>query len=351
MARGVAFILILAGMACAGPSDPLAEDSAQRKATVGLRGPYLGQPTPSAVPEIFAPGLVSTGMAERDLAMTPDGTEIYYTGVLGAGFDFSAILRVRQIEGVWTEPEVAPFSGRFKDLEPAISADGSRLFFVSYRPKQPGGDVPGADEDIFVVNREASGWSQPRRLAEPINSDQPEFFPSVTRDGSLYFTRRSEDRSEAIYRSRRIGGAWQPVEKLPPEVNAAPTQFNAFVDPDERYLIVSSWGREDSLGGVDYYIVFRNPDDTWVGPVNLGERINTATGQEWSPYVSPDGRYFFFMSSRTNLTERAALQPMTYVAMHTSHLEPMNGNSDIWWVDAGFLSALRPDPAADQEDS
>jgi hypothetical protein len=26
--------------------------------------------------------------------------------------------------------------------------------------------------------------------------------------------------------------------------------------------------------------------------------VNTTRGGEWSPYVSPDGRYFFFMSSR-----------------------------------------------------
>ena len=334
--------LVLLVLACAGPSSPPSESSTGAAETGGLTGPYLGQPTPSLIPEIFAPGLVSTGMAERDLAMTPEGDEIYYTGVLGAGFDFSAILVVRQVDGAWTEPEVASFSGRFKDLEPAISPDGDRLFFVSYRPAAEDGGPPSEDEDIFMTTRQADGWSEPFRLGPPINSESPEFFPSVARDGSLYFTRRSADRTEAIYRSRWTDGAWEPAAKLGPEVNAAPTQFNAFIDPDERFLIVCSWGREDSLGGVDYYIVYRNPDDTWEGPFNLGERINTAAGQEWSPYVSPDGQYFFFMSSRTTLAERAASQPMTYDGMHTSHLEPMNGNSDIWWVDASFLQELRP---------
>ena len=203
--------LALAGLACTAPGVPTAADSAAGT-TAGLEGSYLGQPTPSLVPEIFAPGLVSTGMAERDLAMTPDGNEIYYTGVLGAGFDFSAILFVRRVDGIWTEPEVAGFSGRYKDLEPAISPDGERFFFVSYRPDETDGQKPVEDEDIFMMEHQGEGWSEPQRLGPPINSDEPEFFPSVARDGSLYFTRRAADRSEAIYRSRWLEGVWQPAE-------------------------------------------------------------------------------------------------------------------------------------------
>jgi hypothetical protein len=35
-----------------------------------LTGPYLGQKPPGMKPEIFAPGIVSTGMYERDMAVT-----------------------------------------------------------------------------------------------------------------------------------------------------------------------------------------------------------------------------------------------------------------------------------------
>ena len=47
-------------------------------------------------------------------------------------------------------------------------------------------------------------------------------------------------------------------------------------------------------------------------PVNLGPNINTPGGREYTPYVSPDGRYFFFMSTRAAaeaLAESAALSP------------------------------------------
>lgn len=308
---------------------------------VPLTGEFLGQKPPGKEPEVFAPGIVSTGLSERDMAISPDGKELYYTAVLGNRFNFSAILVARQVDGQWLDPEVAPFSGQYMDLEPAIAPDGKKLFFVSRRPL-PGATGPMENEDIWVVDRQGGGWSEPYDLGEPINSVEAEFFPSLTRDRTLYFTRRGEDRAEAIYRARWLHGVYQEPERLPDEVNAAQTQFNAFIAPDESYLIVCSWGRDDSLGGVDYYVVFRSPEDEWSGPFNLGDRINTSEGQEWSPYVSPDGRYFFFMSSRATIENRSSPARLTYSDLQRIHQEPMNGNSDIWWVDAGFIEELRP---------
>lgn len=307
-----------------------------------LTGDYLGQEPPATTPRLFAPGIVSTGLSERDMAITPDGSEIYYSGVIGANHNFSAILVVKRIEGRWSKPEVAPFSGNYMDLEPAISPDGQRFFFMSNRPG-PGVTEPLGSEDIWVMERTAEGWSEPANLGPPVNTEAPEFFPSVTLDGTLYFTRRGEGRAETIFRSRLVDGAYTEPEELGPEVNSGQTQFNAFIAPDESYLVVPVWGREDSLGGVDYYVVFRSPDDVWSEPINLGEAINTAEGAEWSPFVSPDGKYFFFMSSRATIQDRYSAERLDYADLQRLHGLPMNGNSDIWWVDAEAITGLRPE--------
>lgn len=306
-----------------------------------LTGEYLGQQPPGLEPVLFAPGIVSTGLSERDMAITPDGEELYFTASLGARSNFSAILVVRQVDGRWRDPEVAAFSGQYADLEPALSPDGRRLFFVSRRPL-PGSSEQLESEDIWATDRQAGGWGEPYNLGEPINSPEAEFFPSITQDNTIYFTRQGEGRTEAIYRARWLDGTYQEPERLPDVVNAAPTQFNAFIAPDESYLIVCSYGREDSLGGVDYYVVFRTPEDEWSGPFNLGDRINTAEGQEWSPYVSPDGKYLFFMSSRATIENRYSPTRLRQSDLQRIHREPMNGNSDIWWVDARIIEELRP---------
>ena len=71
-------------------------------------------------------------------------------------------------------------------------------------------------------------------------------------------------------------------------------------------------------------------------------RINTAGDNEYSPYVSPDGRYFFFMSSQTRSTRELFPGPLTYRDLLRVWDEPGNGNADIYWVDASFITALRP---------
>ena len=112
--------------------------------------------------------------------------------------------------------------------------------------------------------------------------------------------------------------------------------------PDESYLIYGAAGRDDSFGGTDYYVSFRNPDDTWSGPVNLGEKVNTESRLEYSPYVSPDGRYFFFMAARHRFEDATMEPPRSARDIARLHAEPRNGLPDIWWIDASFLEALKP---------
>jgi hypothetical protein len=310
-----------------------------------LRGPYLGQVPPGDEPELFAPGIVSTGMYERDVAMTPDGREIYWGVVAGR---HAVIMYTRLVDGRWTAPMVAPFSRdpRFLNLEPHISPDGGRFFFLSTRP--PDGDpVPDeqvgewVNQDIWVMDRTEDGWGEPYNLGPPVNSEAPEFFPSATLDGTLYFTREeTEPRASLIYRSRMADGRYVEPERLPEAVNSTDQQYNAFIAPDERYLILGVFGRDDARGGTDYYATFRNEDDTWTGPVNLGDHINRARGAEWSPYVSPDGRFLFFMSTRPSGIATLPTE-LTVRDLRALHDEPENGNPDIYWVDASFLDELR----------
>ncbi|MGB5999288.1 MAG: hypothetical protein WBI00_02280 [Thermoanaerobaculia bacterium] len=307
-----------------------------------LSGDYLGQEPPGMEAELFAPGIVSTGLGERDVAMTPDGNELYYTAVVGPAFNFGAIVVTKRVDGQWTPPEVAPFSGQYMDLEPAISPDGQQFFFMSTRPL-PGTTEPAGHEDIWAMDRTGESWGEPYNLGPPVNTEGGEFFPSVTTDGTLYFTRKVEEGSESIYRSRLVDGVYTEPEILPEQVNSGQLRFNAFIARDESYIIVPVWGREDSLGGVDYYIVFRSPEDVWSEPINMGETVNAAEGAEWSPYVSPDGKYLFFMSSRATIQERFSPVPQTYDSLQDLHNQPMNGSFDIWWIDARIIEELRPE--------
>jgi len=334
----IVVLLVLSG--CGNPSSN--EDAP--KDSPALTGPYLGQTPPGAAPELFAPGIVSTGIHTRDLAMTPEGDEIYFSVSAGP---FVAILGSRLVGGEWTQPEVTEFSAdpTAGEIEPHITPDGRRFFFVS-DGSADGSPVPEADRgqweraDIWVMERAESGWGEPVRLGPPVNSEADEFFPSSTADGTLYFTRDDPaTRRNYIYRARPEGDGYAEPERLPEQVNSS-NQFNSFVAPDESYLILGVFGRPDSHGGTDYYIVFRDENDNWSNPLNLGPVVNQARGEEWAPYVSPDGKYFFFMSTRQPYpTEAPAL--LTRDWLLGFHGGPESGNPAMYWMDAGFLEELR----------
>jgi hypothetical protein len=303
-----------------------------------LNGPYLGQKPPGDTPELFAPGIVSTGMYTRDIAMTPDGKEIYFCVSIGGAY--MTILYSRLENDQWSQPEVVPHmeDPEYMNFEPCISPDGRKFYFLSNRPDPVHGDTTGEDEDIWIMDRVGESWGEPYNPGPPVNTEDSEFFPSVTRGGTLYFTRSKKGgRVSYIYKARQKDGTFMEPEKLGPEVNSAASQFNAFIATDESYIIIPVVGREDSYGSTDYYISFRNEDDTWRGPYNLGNKINTSSGVEYSAYISPDAQYLFFMSKRINRT----FDRMTYARLKEVYLMPQNGNSDIYWISTTFINEIK----------
>jgi len=335
-----------------------------------LTGPYLGQSPPDTVPELFAPGVVGTGMFTRDIAMPPSGEEIYYCVGIG-NYTYSTILFTRKEGDTWTKPAVVPFatSGKVFDFEPAFSPDGNRLYFLSARPdphagtgnfqeqsdannqgdnhekqekesreKEQAMEEPG-DQDIWYVDRTETGWGEPVNPGAPLNSDGGEFFPSVTRDSFLYFTHNDKGSGlNEIFRSRIYRDSFGTPELLPAEVNCGSNRFNAFVAPDHSYAIVPAVGMEHAYDQVDYYITYRNADDQWSRPVNLGTAVNKDNTRGWSPFVSPDGKYFFFMA---NWSEEVPASSLSWEKLRELHTTPRNGNADIYWMKADFISNLR----------
>lgn len=307
-----------------------------------LTGPYLGQELPGDTPELFAPGIVSTGMYTRDIAITPDGNEIYFCVAIG-GYAYSTILYTKQVNGKWTTPEVVPYleNPDVMNFEPCISTDGQRFFFLSNQPDSS--DAETGDQDIWVMDRTTEGWSEPYNLGPPINTEQAEFYPSLTTDGTIYFTRADPGSTiHNIYRSRLEEGKYTMPEKLPDQVNCGRNRYNAFIAQDESYIIVPAAGMPDSFGGTDYYIVFRDENDNWSNPVNMGDLVNTPSNGEFSAYVTIDGKYLFFMSTRLMPDDRKPRE-LTYATLNNLYNQSQNGNSDIYWMKADFIQRLKPD--------
>lgn len=179
---------------------------------------YPGAQLPADTPQLFAPGLLSDGLSNRDFVISPKGDEIFFT-LQQPRFASSTILYLVKKNGKWNNPEVAPFSGKYRDLEAAFSPDGQTIYFSSDRPVS--GDKT-KDFDIWKVKRLANDrWGEPENLGPTVNSDKNEFYPSVTKSGNLYFTAELPDGkgSEDIVICKWTGTGYSKPESLSEDIN------------------------------------------------------------------------------------------------------------------------------------
>ena len=251
----------------------------------------------SSIPVKFAPEFISDGFDNRDMTISPSGDEMYYTIQYARAGGYSAILYSKKTGNTWTKPEVAFFSGRFNDLEPAFSPDGKKLFFTSNRPLNDTGSK-AKDYDIWYVEKTGKGWSGPVNLGSTINGPLDEFYPSLAKNGNLYFTRNNKEKRDDIFISTYINGTYASPVAIP-EINHENDDFNAYVDPDENFFIFSSYKRSDDMGGGDLYYSLRK-DGKWQTPKHFESPINSRQ-IDYCPFVSANGKYFFFTSRRPSL--------------------------------------------------
>ncbi len=297
-----------------------------------ISGEYLGQTPPGQQAELFAPGIISSGMADRDIAISPDLKEIYYSVLEKPHY---SIVFMRKEGDAWTRQEIAPFSGQYDDCEPQFSPDGKRLYFCSNRPLDGVGEPK--DYDIWFVERSGNTWSEPQNPGSPINSEKNEFYPSMTNEGTIYFT----SHTMSLYRSRWKNGSYSTPEKLSDKVNSGRGEYNSFISPDESYLIFTSHGWDKGVGRGDLFICYRKNDDSWSKAVNLGTGVNSVVA-DMCPTVSPEGKYLFFSSMRT--IEKFDPNPVkSFDELQTNSQKPQNGRMDIYWVDASIIEQSRPE--------
>lgn len=303
---------------------------------VGCAGVLAAMPPPYHVaaplpePVLFGEGVISTGEFESHPAFTPDGHTLYFVKSNPAFTDWT-IYVTHHAEGRWSPPKVAPFSGKHRDADPFVSADGKLLYFISDRPVD---GKPKEDMDIWVMDRlKDGGWGEPRNLGAPVNTTASEWFPTVAANGTLYFgsDRPGGHGKTDLYRARRADGKLAEPENLGPSVNSAADEYEGWTAADESFLVFMAAGRPDSLGGGDLYISYQR-DGQWTPAKNLGPKVN-GPGLEISPYLSPDGKYFFFSSVR-----KAADISGTPPGKRPDR--PRNGLGDIYQMDLGALREL-----------
>jgi len=270
--------------------------------------PVCGQTKKSPV-KPFIPDIIMNYPNVRDLAVSTDEKEIYFTVQSFLG-EISAIVTIKKVNGKWTDPAVTTFSGQYHDLEPFLAPDGLRLYFVSNRPVNKDSTTV-KDYDIWFVQRNSlnSQWSDPVNPGSPLNSAENEFYPSVSIAGNLYFTSdgiKSIGKDD-IFMCKREGGKFLPPESIGDSINTSGYEFNAFIAPDESFLIYTCYNKPGGYGSGDLYISYNLGESKtaqkWSVPENMGKEINSAQ-MDYCPFVNLKTGILYFTSKRTLVTTK-----------------------------------------------
>lgn len=221
----------------------------------------------------------------RDFCISENGNEAFFT-IQSPDSKISQLAYLTKENKEWSEPVLMPFCDENMYMEPFLTYDGKRLFFVSDRPNNSSTDGK-KNFDIWYVERKSQNdkWSEPINLGSPVNTEFDEFYPTLSQNGNLYFTMEAPTGmgKDDIYMSQWNGKSYDTPVLLNDNVNSDGYEFNAFISKDESFLLYTKYNAAGGLGSGDLYISRKDAQGNWQQAENLGEKINTVA-MEYCPF-------------------------------------------------------------------
>lgn len=229
---------------------------------------------------------INTQYPEYAPVVSLDGTSLYFTSrrpwddnstdgfrdPMLNNFPEDIYVSYQDFEGQWTSPEKLAFcEDQYNEATIAVSSDERKIYV--YQDQTGGGDIYFSDFD-------SNKFAELERLrTSGVNTDSWETHCSVTPDGmNMYFV---SDRpgglgGRDIYRIVKLpNGEWSEPQNMGPTINTAYDEDSPFIAVNNKTLYFSSNGPK-SMGGFDVFVSFRDEDNNWSAPVNMGYPINSA---------------------------------------------------------------------------
>lgn len=257
---------------------------------------FIGFSQEKVIP--FAPEIITKHQNVRDFTINSTEDEAYFTLQSPLG-EISAIVCIKKNNNRWSQPEIVNFSGTFHDLEPFLSPNELTLYFASNRPIDS--KDTNKDYDIWYVKRahKKAPWSKPMNMGTIINSEHNEFYPSVSNSKNLYFTsdRPNSKGKDDIFISKWNNDTYSTPTSLSESINTSGYEFNAYIAPDESFLLFSGYKRKDGLGSGDLYISYNN-NNIWSKAKNL---TYNSKYMDYCPYVNIHTKTLYFTSKRSTI--------------------------------------------------
>ncbi|MBV6429209.1 MAG: hypothetical protein KIPDCIKN_03758 [Haliscomenobacter sp.] len=202
---------------------------------------------------------INSALHEGPVSFDRDENTLFFTrsnqtqGVSKADKSGKVVLKIYEAtRGIydWENVRELPFNrDSFSCMHPALSPDGTRLFFASNMPGGYGG------MDIYLVERIGTTWSDPINLGPEINTGKEEAFPFMHESGTLFFASNGH---------RGLGGldmfsidigapVWGKLTNLGEPLNSSSDDFGIILQDEGQRGYFSS-NRREGMGRDDIYL-------------------------------------------------------------------------------------------------
>ncbi|UTA66798.1 OmpA family protein [Emticicia sp. 21SJ11W-3] len=185
---------------------------------------------------------------------------------------------------------------RYKELAPIVAPDGKSLYFTREGHDANIGKMKS--QDVWVSKIQPDGtWGEAENLRAPINNEQHNAVASVSSDGKLLYLlniyRPDGLMFQGLSTSKKTQLGWEFPKEVKIDDYYTLGEFSEFtLAPNNRVLVIAS-KRKDTRGGKDLYVSFRNDNDSWSKPLNIGADLNTVE-DEIAPFIAADSRTIYF---------------------------------------------------------
>jgi outer membrane protein OmpA-like peptidoglycan-associated protein/tetratricopeptide (TPR) repeat protein len=220
-------------------------------------------------------------------ALTADGNTMIYSRVNNGNEDFLVSTKIKNSDWKIATPLSTNINTKdYNEGAQSISPDGKYLFFTGCNRPDGAGSC-----DIYVSHKNGRKWDPPFNLGATVNSKYWDSQPAISPDGStLYFSSNRPgglggyDLWKSILRK---DGTWTSPVNLGADINTSYDEHTPFVHPDGQTLYFSSDGWP-GLGNKDIFYSRIGEKGHWGKPTNIGYPINSYN-EETGLIVTPDG--------------------------------------------------------------
>lgn len=247
-------------------------------------------PTTSALQRVSLDGIINSD-TDDTLAFTPDRSTVFFDRSEGS---HKTILVSHRVNGRWSQPQTASFSGIWFDQDPIVAPDGSYVLFNSDRPITANGrpltqtyfgKIAAPGSNIWRVERRGADWGTPRWIGPNINNNVFIDFASIANDNTLYFMRwDAANKVMQLWRARYKGsGVYEDPERVSlgdPSVSI----HDPAISGDQSF-IVFDYGKV--AGGLGRLCIAFYAGGSWSAPIDFGDTINKDL--PWGAHLDPDG--------------------------------------------------------------